>query len=86
MAQLDDHSWRYAKDGLVFGSSLIAPDSETHHLPHIGFDDKLGLRKYSAFLIKGLNTMQSISHITVLNQSPNMQAIICKLPAYLSAE
>ncbi len=51
--------------------------------PHIGFDDNLGLRKYSVFLIKCLNTMQSMSHMTVLNHSPNMQAVVCKLPAYL---
>ncbi len=33
MPQPSGNSWRYAKDGLVIGSSLLARDSETHCIP-----------------------------------------------------
>ncbi len=39
VAQEADNSWRHAKDGLVIGSSLIAPDSETHYLPVMNLSD-----------------------------------------------
>ncbi len=33
MAQPASNSWRYAEDGLVIGSFLVAPDKATHHIP-----------------------------------------------------
>ncbi len=39
VTQPTDNSWRYAKDGLVIGSSLIAPDSGTHYLPVMNLSD-----------------------------------------------
>ena len=33
VAQPASNSWRYAEDGLVIGSSLVAPDKATHHIP-----------------------------------------------------
>ncbi len=39
VAQPADNSWRYAEDGLVIGSSLIAPDTDTHYLPIMSLSD-----------------------------------------------
>ncbi len=39
VAQPADNSWRYAKDGLVIGSSLTASDSETHYLLVMNLSD-----------------------------------------------
>ncbi len=33
MAQPASNSWCYAEDGLVIGSSLVAPNKATHHIP-----------------------------------------------------
>ncbi len=33
VAQPAIKSWHYAEDGLVIGSSLVAPDKATHHIP-----------------------------------------------------
>ncbi len=33
VAKLASNSCRYAEDGLVIGSSLVAPDKATHHIP-----------------------------------------------------
>ncbi len=39
MAQPASNSWRYAEDGLVIGSSLVAPDKATHHIPVMNLSD-----------------------------------------------
>ncbi len=39
MTQLASNSWRYADDGLVIGSSLVAPDKMTHHIPVMNLSD-----------------------------------------------
>ena len=46
-------------------------------------DDSVSLRKFSLFLMKCYNAMQNMSNLSVLNYTPNLQAIIGKLPAYL---
>ncbi len=39
VAQLASNSWHYAEDGLVIGSSLVAPDKATHHIPVMNLSD-----------------------------------------------
>ncbi len=39
VAQLASNSWRYAEDGLIIGSSLVAPDKATHHIPVTNLSD-----------------------------------------------
>ncbi len=39
MAQPASNSWHYAEDGLVIGSSLVAPDKVTHHIPVMNMSD-----------------------------------------------
>ncbi len=39
VAQPSGNSWRYAEDGLVIGSSLLARDSETHCIPVMNLSD-----------------------------------------------
>ena len=51
--------------------------------PTVKHDDNTGLKKYSLFLIKCYNAMQCISHMTVFNHTPNLQALVQKLPAYI---
>lgn len=40
IAQPADNAWRYAEDGLAIGSSLVRPNSETHHIPVINLSDE----------------------------------------------
>ena len=51
--------------------------------PFVKNDDCAGLKRLCFFLIKCNNVMKSIEHLDVLNHSPNMQAIVQKLPSYL---
>ena len=39
MAQPASNSWRYAEDGLVIGSSVVAPDKATDHIPVMNLSD-----------------------------------------------
>ena len=39
VAQPVGNNWRYAEDGLVIGSSLVAPDKATHHIPVMNLSD-----------------------------------------------
>ena len=39
VAQPAGNSWCYAEDGLVIGSSLVAPDKVTHHIPVMNLSD-----------------------------------------------
>ncbi len=39
VAQPSSNSWRYAEDGLVVGSSLVAPDKVTHHILVMNLSD-----------------------------------------------
>ncbi len=41
MAQPADNSWQYAEDGLVIGSSLVAPAWKTHSLSVMNLSDEL---------------------------------------------
>ena len=51
--------------------------------PAVRSEDNHGLRSMSYFLTKCYSAMQSISHMSVLNHAPNMQALVQKLPVYL---
>jgi hypothetical protein len=51
--------------------------------PPVKADDNTALRDFALFLIKCDNTMQSVSHMQVLNHAPNMQVILTKLPTHL---
>ena len=46
-------------------------------------DDSHALKRFSIFLIRCMNAMQTIVHLNVLNHLPNLQAIIQKLPSYI---
>ncbi len=39
MAQPAGSSWHYPEDGLIIGSSLVAPDKATHHIPVMNLSD-----------------------------------------------
>ncbi len=39
MAQPASNSWRYAEDGLVIGSLLVASDMATHHVTVMNMSD-----------------------------------------------
>ncbi len=39
VAQPSSNSWHYAEDGLVIGSSMVAPDKATHHIPVTNLSD-----------------------------------------------
>ncbi len=39
IAQPASNSWHYAEDGLVIGSSLVAPDQATHHVLVMNLSD-----------------------------------------------
>ncbi len=39
VAQPASNTWRYAEDGLVIGSFLVAPDKATHHIPVMNLSD-----------------------------------------------
>ena len=49
----------------------------------IKYDDAASLKRFSFFLTKCKNAMKNISHMTVLNHSPNAQTIVQKLPSNL---
>ena len=51
--------------------------------PNLKNDDSQELKNLSLFLTKCQHAMNGISHLAVLNHSPNMQMIIKKLPGYL---
>ncbi len=38
-AQPANNGWHYAEDGLVIGSSLVAPEKATHHIPVMNLSD-----------------------------------------------
>ena len=46
-------------------------------------DDSVGIKKFSLFLTKCNNAMQSLSYLHVLNNPSNMLCIVHKLPFYL---
>ena len=46
-------------------------------------DDSHALKRFSIFLIRCMNAMQTIVHLNVLNHLPNLQAIILKVPSYI---
>ena len=46
-------------------------------------DDAAALKKFSVFLIKCKNAMNSIDHMAVLNHAPNLQSLVSKLPTSL---
>ena len=48
--------------------------------PKIVEGDACGLKQFSFYLTKCLHAMYSISDMTVLNHTPNLQRIIAKLP------
>ena len=52
----------------------------------IKFDEGKVLKSLSFFLIKCKIAMKSISHMSVLNHAPNMQAVVSKLPFHLQAK
>ena len=52
----------------------------------IKFDEGKVLKSLSIFLIKCKIAMKSISHMSVLNHAPNMQAVVSKLPFHLQAK
>ncbi|XP_071101776.1 uncharacterized protein [Haliotis cracherodii] len=47
--------------------------------PQIKHDDCHGLKQFSHFLIKCFHAMKTMSHMTVLNHSVNLQAVVLKL-------
>ena len=49
----------------------------------IKHDDGSALKKFSVFLIKCKNAMNSIKHMAVLDHAPNLQSLVCKLPTIL---
>ena len=51
--------------------------------PTIKADNTAELKHFSLYLIKCLNAMQSIGHMSALNHPFNLQAIVQKLPLYL---
>ncbi|XP_071088920.1 uncharacterized protein [Haliotis cracherodii] len=51
--------------------------------PDIKYDDSQKLKKFSVFLTKCLHAMKNITHMSVLNHAPNLQAIVHKLPSHL---
>ena len=51
--------------------------------PMIKHDEGSKLKQLSLFLTKCKYAMQNVSHMTVLNHTPNMKMIIGKLPGYL---
>ncbi len=65
MAQPASNSWRYAKDGLVIGSSLVAPDKATRHIPVMNLSDATrtlheGTRLRDIFLVESLKPVQEM--------------------------
>ena len=54
--------------------------------PNIKHDDSHALKIFGIFLTRCLKAMQNISHMSVLNHLPNLQAIIQKLPSYLQTK
>ncbi|KAK3726857.1 hypothetical protein QZH41_010519, partial [Actinostola sp. cb2023] len=54
--------------------------------PSVKYDDVTGLKRLSLFLVKCMNAMKTINYMEILNHSPNMQAIVHKLPSYLQSK
>ncbi|KAK3752530.1 hypothetical protein QZH41_005142 [Actinostola sp. cb2023] len=54
--------------------------------PSVKYDDATGLKRLSLFLVKCMNAMKTINYMETLNHSPNMQAIVHKLPSYLQSK
>lgn len=48
--------------------------------PVIKYDDGPSLKRFSLFLTKCSNEVKAITHMTVLNHSPNMPSVVQKLP------
>jgi hypothetical protein len=57
--------------------------NELLNWPSISNDDNHGLEKLSTFLIKCHNAMKGIRYLMLLDYTPNIQAIVKKLPTHL---
>ncbi|XP_068237008.1 uncharacterized protein [Palaemon carinicauda] len=51
--------------------------------PQVRGDNSESLQEYALYLVKCNHTMQSLSNMQVLNDSPNLQRVISKLPVYI---
>ncbi|XP_068245375.1 uncharacterized protein [Palaemon carinicauda] len=51
--------------------------------PQVRSDNSESLQEYALYLVKCNHTMQSLSNMQVLNDSPNLQMVISKLPVYI---
>ncbi|XP_068238416.1 uncharacterized protein [Palaemon carinicauda] len=51
--------------------------------PQVRGDNRESLQEYALYLVKCNHTMQSLSNMQVLNDSPNLQRVISKLPVYI---
>ncbi|XP_066955790.1 uncharacterized protein [Macrobrachium rosenbergii] len=51
--------------------------------PQVRGDSSESLHEYALYLVKCNHTMQSLSNMQVLNDSPNLQRVISKLPVYI---
>ncbi len=65
VAQAASNSWCYAEDGLVIGSSLVAPDKATHHIPVMNLLDATqtlhkGTRLGDIFPVESLKHVQEM--------------------------
>ncbi len=65
VAQPASNSWHYAEDGLVIGSSLVAPDKVIHHIPVMNLSDATqtlheGTRLGDIFPVESLKHIQEM--------------------------
>ena len=51
--------------------------------PSLKADDAMSLKHLSFFLRKCRSAIDGVKYLSVLNHSPNMQALVQKLPVYL---
>ncbi len=62
VAQPASNSWLYAEDGLVIGSSLVAPDKVTHHIPVMNLWDTTRTL-HEGTQLGGIYTVESFKHV-----------------------
>lgn len=64
----------------------VAYTAQLQRWPPVKHDDATALKRLSLFLIKCKNAMKNISYMDILNHTPNMQAVVPKLPGYLQSK
>ncbi|XP_068242354.1 uncharacterized protein [Palaemon carinicauda] len=70
----------------VYGDPYKVSMAYIHKLtewPQMRGDNSESLQEYALYLVKCNHAMQSLSDMQVLNDSPNLQRVISKLPVYI---